>query len=518
MALTIQAPQTNTGDLRALYNYQYALNELLNSDPIQKGLFGDNAIFGKNGYLNTLSNNMIASNNLQAQDYFKNLSLDEITRAKNEGRDLLKEYSNGRYFFNPEDEKVRTARDTRDLAEKTYIQGKIKDLATARANNNQLKGSDTQLLMDMLGISNRTLEEQNQYKQDIQDTWLKRNSPEIFRRVADLGLDDPTGEKQRQYLEQILRENDIDSKNASDYLNPDELDPYIKREADRRIVDALNQNSDINNVQQIADLNNFVRRYAMYADPANVANFERYITDNEGRLLDRMYTDIETELRSTPEWVNIEAAYTPDEIREQFILPKLQERTGYSTAKLLQYITGNNQIRSAYEQSGHWTINEDAALAQAKIKEENALKEADKNYGFGSALFNGGKLSVPESVLKDSSLFDKDNKEQADVMLSQPFNNSTLNAHIRQLTELSHEDVLTIKTTALEVLSAQKGRNKFELLKDLRTNPTLQSDYDDIIKSGLRLAVAREGSSKAEKTRQSALLKRNGINLGGQAR
>lgn len=516
MALSFQAPQTNTGDLRALNNYQYALKELLDADPIQKGLFGENAIFGKNGYLNTLGNNIIASNNLQAQDYFSKLNLDEITRAKNEGRDLLKEYANGRYFFNPDNEQVRQARDIRDTAESNYIQGKIKELATARANNNQLKGSDTQLLMDMLGISNRTLEEQNQYKKDIQDTWLNRNNPEIFRHIADLSFEDPTGEKQRQYLEQLLKENDIDSKNASDYLNPDELDPYIRREADKRIADILDQNADINNIKQITDLNNAARKYGFYASPERIANFERYVTDNENRLLDNMYTEIEDKLRENPDWENITKNYTPDEIMELFILPELQKRTKYSTAKLLQHITGNNQVRKAYEESGNWTIDEDAAVAQAENKEENAKKLADKYYGIGSAIFDGGKLSVPTSVLQDDSLTEKDNAEQAKVLLNRPFaNNPGLNKRISQVSELSKEDAMRIQTEALAVLSAKSGgRSKFDILKELQTNSLLQSEYDDILKALIAYGTTKEGTKRVIKTREDRKRKRSRTYIG----
>lgn len=415
MAITIQAPQTNTGDLRALYNYQYALNELINNDPIQKGLFGENAIFGKNGYLNTLSDNMIASNNLQAQDYFNNLSLDEITRAKNEGRDLLKEYANGRYFFNPDDENVRQARADRNTAEKAHIATLAGNEAVRRAMDNRLRGGSAEDIYETLNAKNRSVEEQDALNATVQQTLKDRYLDHLRGQAASLGLggtevDPLTGktysgqEQQVDYVTDFAKHFGMDI-NPTDVLKPENLKSFETHIADRQIAKLLEEAAKAGNVEDINKLRQDAAKYRPYA--TNYDQLVSTLDDSMGKFISTAYNDTFND-PSIEKYIK-DNNLTADEA-QQVRFDAVRKKTGVTPSQLYSFLTGENATAQQYNDSRTDTITRKAEVAQAKASLEEGIKSLDEAYPstkLGTYLFNGGTPNLDEKLKLEDSDFSR---------------------------------------------------------------------------------------------------------------
>lgn len=448
MALSFQAPQTNTSDLRALNNYQYALKNLLNADPIQKGLFGENAIFGKNGYLNTLSNNMIASNNLQAQDYFKNLSLDEITRAKNEGRDLLKEYANGRYFFNPDNEEVRQARADRDTAEKAHIATLAGNEAVRRAMDNKLMGGSAEDIYETLNAKNRSVEEQDALNATVQQTLKDRYLDHLRGQAASLGLGGTeinplTGKtysgqgQQVDYVTDFAKHFGMDI-NPTDILKPENLKSFETHIADRQVAKLLEEAAKANNVEDINKLRQDAARYRPYA--TNYDQLVSTLDDSMGKLISDAYN--ETFNNKEIEKYIKDNNLTADEA-QQVRFDAVREKTGVTPSQIYSFLAGENAATQQYLDSRTDENLRRAEVEQAKTTLEDGIKSLDDAYRstkLGTYLFKGGTPNFDEKIKLENSDFKK----------------------ILTAVDMDQES-----QDALDYISRVTGINRTELLKNL---------------------------------------------------
>lgn len=509
--MNFSAPQTQTSGNAAYFLYQ-ALQDATKQNPLTDALFGKNSLaqWAKDREQDIQDTNAIA-----AQDYLNKLDLDAITQAKNEGRDILSDYARGRWFFDKNNEKVRAANAARDAAESKHIRDKLKASAVARANQNQLKGNDAAYLLNELGVKNRTTDEMNDYRSDVQDAWLKRNSPEMYRHVAGLNTDDITGASARDYITKILADNEIDSSNASEFLDETKLSPYMQYEADRRIEDLLNKNPKIDNLEQIRKLKYDADRYGFRASSDKYNHLTNHINSNETAILDRTYGEIERELQARPDWEKITKNNTPDEIREKIILPLLQERTGYSSPELLRKLTSANQTRKAYDDSTNYTTDLDAQILQGETKYNTALEEANKNANFGSAIYGGKQLSVSTNTNADTSLSDKSTKATADALMKAPFGNSGLDETLKTLSTVSGLNQLSIKENLISVLADRHSQKKLQILQDLTNNPVLQNEALEILRSAVAPGLLKQTIDKAKNERESRRLKHARTSLGG---
>lgn len=400
--MNFNAPQTEASD-NAIYFLHQALQDASKQNPLTDALFGKNSLtqWAKNREQDIKDANAIA-----AQDYLSKLDLDAITQAKNEGRDILSDYAKGRWFFDKNNEKVRTANATRDAAESKYIRDKVKASAVARANQNQLKGNDAAYLLNELGVRNRTTDEMNNYRSDIQSTWLNRNSPEMYRRVADLNFKDPTRASTRNFISRVLADNSIDSKNASDFLDENNVKPYMGYEADKQLSALTQQAAKANNVDAIKKLREDAVKYQPYA--TNYNQFTSALDASSNRMISDAYnaTFNDPDINAYIEEFNL----TADEA-QQVRINAVREATGASPTQIYKFVTGENAKTKAYLDSRTVSAIEDADEKQADTNLRVGIDNLDKAYtaGVGTYLFGNGTLDIKDLKIDTSQISKIDN-------------------------------------------------------------------------------------------------------------
>lgn len=393
--MNLNAPQTEASD-NAIYFLYQALQDAGKQNPLTDALFGKNSL---TQWARDREQDIKDANAIAAQDYLNKLDLDAITQAKNEGRDILSDYARGRWFFDKNNEKVRAANAARDTAESKYIRDKVKASAVAKANQNQLKGNDAAYLLNELGVRNRTTDEMNDYRSDVQSTWLNRNSPEMYRTIADMNLEDPTGATASKYVSRVLGDNSIDSKNASDFLDENNVKPYMEEAANAQIAALTQQAAKANNVDAIKKLREDAIKYQPYATKYN--QFTSALDASSNRMISDAYnaTFNDPDINAYIEKYNL----TADEA-QQVRIDVARRATGASPTQIYKFLTGENTDTQAYLASRTASTTEDANARQAKNNLEKGIKDLDRAYsGVGTYLFGKGALNTDSNLKLDTS-------------------------------------------------------------------------------------------------------------------
>ena len=400
--MNLSAPQTQASD-NAIYFLYQALQDATKQNPLTDALFGKNSL---TQWAKDREQDIQDANAIEAQDYLNKLDLDAITRAKNEGRDILSDYAKGRWFFDKNNEKVRAANAARDAAESKYIRDKLKASAVARANQNQLKGNDAAYLLNELGVKNRTTDEMNDYRSDVQSTWLNRNSPEMYRRIAALNFKDPTGASTRNFISSVLADNSIDSKNASDFLDENNVKPYMEYEADKQVSALTQKAAKANHVDAIKKLREDAVKYEPYSTKYN--QFTSALDASSNRMISDAYnaTFNDPDINAYIEEFNL----TADEA-QQVRINATREATGVSPTQIYKFLTGENAKTKAYVDSRTVSAMEDANERQAANNLSVGIKSLDDAYSanVGTYLFGNGALNVKDIKIDTSQISKIDN-------------------------------------------------------------------------------------------------------------
>lgn len=423
--MNLNAPQTEASD-NAIYFLYQALQDASKQNPLTDALFGKDSL---TQWARNREQDIKDANAIAAQDYLNKLDLDAITQAKNEGRDILSDYAKGRWFFDKNNEKVRAANATRDAAESKYIRDKVKASAVARANQNQLKGNDAAYLLNELGVRNRTTDEMNDYRSDVQSTWLNRNSPEMYKTVADLNLEDPTGRAASNYVTQVLGNNSIDSKNASDFLDENNVKPYMENAANAQIAALTQKAAKANNVDAIKKLREDAIKYQPYS--TNYNQFTSALDASSNRMISDAYnaTFNNPDINAYIEEFNL----TADEA-QQVRINAVREATGASPTQIYKYLTGENADTKAYIESRTISAMEKAQEDQADLNLREGIKQLDDAYaGVGTYLFGKGALKINSDLKLDMS--------QVQRIGNVLERNSTANAILKNLRSVTGKDI-----------------------------------------------------------------------------
>lgn len=367
--MNFSAPQVQ-GTLNP-YQYSHALAWLANT----------NRYDGITKWLENQGKSIADRNALEAQDYFKNLSLDDITKAKEQGRDILKEYAKDRWFFDPTNTAVRQARDTRSQEESDYALNEFKRQLVKEMNSDNAKGGDTKRIWDTLGFRNRKAEEYQTAEDALQDAWVKRYKENLMTQAGNAYLQDPTGALAAEQYQKALNDNNIYKLSAGD-LNQETVKPYLTRAADEQVNDVARRLASSNDIsmQDLEGYNRGAAMYAPYASPEALQRLTGEVARRKGGLVNQAIQEVYSQLSQDPQFRAETEKLGFQHTMLNYVIPAVAKKIGVTPEEVMRVHQGDVGARNTYLNS--MTSNQGfGAMKQAEMALDN-VKEINKNlYG-----------------------------------------------------------------------------------------------------------------------------------------
>lgn len=364
MAFNISAPQTE---------YKLNGNGLAEAQLLMSQF---NPYQGITDWLEKQGQNIANRNAIDAQDYFDKLNLNDITTAKAQGRDLLKEYSNGRYFFDRTNPAVRMSRDIRDLEESQYALNKYKKALTGAMNTDSLQDGNYQRILQEQGLLNRTAEEMESYNNAYQSAWLKRYEDDLKRQAAKAQFEDSSGKTTEKFVQDQLNRAGITSKSVDDYTGKNlqaAMTDYSNNELSRWLAENGDKNLDAEGLNKFRDL---IHKYSGYAsDESRIrANdvYTRKLTSVISDAERRAWNDLMERAKTHPDVQKDLSVMSSGDILQKYIYPMVRIMTGYTYGEIMQagastrqaMFQGNQELaQQSYDKSA-----EDTKLAWTNWK------------------------------------------------------------------------------------------------------------------------------------------------------
>lgn len=344
-------------------------------------------------------------NAVDAQDYLDNLNLDEITRAKAQGKDILQEYAKGKYFFDRTNENVRKSAKERSKAESTYALGRYKKALTDAMNSDSLQDGNYRQLLNNLGIIGRTAEEMGQYNDSYQDAWLKRYEQDLQRQAAEEQLGDPTGEKTTNYVQNQLTKAGINKKSVGDYTG-DNLLPALQSLSNDKLKQLVLANAGVNlKADGLKKYQTKLDELSTYASADEVARAQmlqsRKYASMVGEAERQAWQDLNAMMEDNPEIAaRVNDMSTVDLYRSYFI-PAISKLTNLSYSEVVKATLGSRQgIYDFNAENAEYYY--DKAAAKANNEYTNWLIAG--NTDIANTLFNNPKLSSEVKDLTETEI------------------------------------------------------------------------------------------------------------------
>lgn len=392
MAFNISAPQTKFD----VDGYGLAKAQLLMSqfNPYQ----------GITDWLKKQGQEIADRNAIDAQDYLDSMNLDEITRLKAQGKDILKEYAKGKYFFDRTNEKVRQSAKDRSKTESEYVLGKYKNALVDAMNSDSLQDGNYRQLLQNLGVTNRTAEEMEQYNSSYQDAWLKRYLEDLQTGAAERQMEDATGENTTKYVQDQLAKAGITKKSVSD-LTGENLVPALQNLSNARLRELALNNADVNlNAEGLRTYQNELDRLSVYGTPDEIARAQMIHTRKANSIISdaarQVWNELYSRAANDPESMAKLNNLSTVELYKQYIIPKVADLTGFSPEEIIGATVGNRQ--------NNYTFNKE----MADYYNDQYTQDAYKNYSswqsinqdLDKLLFTNPTLSDDVRKLNDTDI------------------------------------------------------------------------------------------------------------------
>lgn len=335
--MNFSAPQVQ-GTLNP-YEYSHALAWLANT----------NRYDGITKWLEDQGKSIADRNAIEAQDYFKNLSLNDITKAKEQGRDILKDYAKDRWFFDPTNAAVRQARDTRSQEESDYALDEFKKQLVKEMNSDNAKGGDTKRIWDTLGFRNRKAEEYQTAEDALQDAWVKRYKDNLMTQAGNAYLQDPTGALAAEQYQKALNDNNIYKLSAGD-LSQESVKPYLTRAADEQVNDVARRLAASNNIsmQDLEGYNRGAAMYAPYASPEALQRLTGEVARRKGGLVNQAIQEVYSQLSQDPQFRAETEKLGFQHTMLNYVIPAVANKIGVTPEEVMRVHQGDVGARNTY--------------------------------------------------------------------------------------------------------------------------------------------------------------------------
>ena len=367
--MNFSAPQVQ-GTLNP-YQYSHALAWLANT----------NRYDGITKWLENQGKSIADRNAIEAQDYFKNLSLDDITKAKEQGRDILKEYAKDRWFFDPTNAEVRQARDTRSQEESDYALEQFKRQLVKEMNSDNAKGGDTRRIWDTLGFRNRKAEEYQTAEDALQDAWIKRYKDNLMTQAGNAYLQDPTGALAAEQYQKALNDNGIYKLSAGD-LNRESVSPYLTRAANEQVNDVARRLASSNDIsmQDLEGYNRGAAMYAPYASPDALQRLTGEVARRKGGLVNQAIQEVYSQLSQDPQFRAETEKLGFQHTMLNYVIPAVANKIGVTPEEVMRIHQNDVNARSTY--LGSMTPSQGyGEMVQARTDFENVRDANKEKYG-----------------------------------------------------------------------------------------------------------------------------------------
>lgn len=394
MAFNISAPQTKFD----IDGYGLAKAQLLMSqfNPYQ----------GITDWLEKQGQEIADRNAIDAQDYLDNMNLDEITRLKAQGKDILKEYAKGKYFFDRTNEKVRQSAKNRSKEESDYVLGRYRKALADAMNSDSLQDGNYRQLLNNLGMAGRTAEEMEQYNDSYQDAWLKRYLEDLQTGAAERQMKDPTGGDTAQYVQDQLAKAGITKKSVSD-LTGENLLPAMQNLSNSRLRELALNNANVNlNAEGLRTYQNELDKLSVYGTPDEIARAQMIHTRKANSIVSdtvrQVWNELQARAKEDPEILAELNNMDTVDIYQQKIIPAVAQLTGFSPEEIVRATTANRQDMYNYNKERSDYYN-DIAEQESALTFRN-WQSKDANNGIFNMLFTNSELSEEAKKLTDIDL------------------------------------------------------------------------------------------------------------------
>ena len=349
------------------YQYSHAIAWLANT----------NRYDGITKWLENQGKSIADRNAIEAQDYFKNLSLDDITKAKEQGRDILKEYAKDRWFFDPTNAEVRQARDTRSQEESDYALEQFKRQLVKEMNSDNAKGGNTRRIWDTLGFRNRKAEEYQTAENALQDAWVKRYKDNLMTQAGNAYLQDPTGALAAEQYQKALNDNNIYKLSAGD-LNQESVKPYLTRAADEQVNDVARRLASSNDIsmQDLEGYNRGAAMYAPYASPEALQRLTGEVARRKGGLVNQAIQEVYSQLSQDPQFRAETEKLGFQHTMLNYVIPAVANKIGVTPEEVMRIHQNDVTARSTY--LGSMTSSQGLAAKTQAEQNLTDVKEGNK--------------------------------------------------------------------------------------------------------------------------------------------
>lgn len=393
MAFNISAPQTKFD----IDGYGLAKAQLLMSqfNPYQ----------GITDWLEKQGQEIADRNAIDAQDYLDNLNLDEITRAKAQGKDILKEYAKGKYFFDRTNKDVRKSAKERSKAESEYVLGKYRKALADAMNSDSLQDGNYRQLLNNLGMAGRTAEEMEQYNDSYQDAWLKRYEQDLQRQAAEEQFGDPTGANTTNYVQNQLAKAGINKRSVDDYTGNNLL-PAMQSLSNDKLRQFVLNNADANfTAEGLKQYQTELDKLSTYASPDEVARAQmlqsRKYSAMVGEAERQAWQNLDAMMKDNPEIAKRIGNMSTVDLYRSYLIPAISKLTHLSPNEVIKATSGSRQdIYGFNEENAKYFY--DIAAEDAKNTYNSWLLNG--NTDIANTLFNNPTLSSEVKGLKEQEV------------------------------------------------------------------------------------------------------------------
>ena len=395
MAFNISAPQTKFD----IDGYGLAKAQLLMSqfNPYQ----------GITDWLEKQGKEIADRNAIDAQDYLDNLNLDEITRAKAQGKDILKEYAKGKYFFDRTNENVRKSAKERSKAESAYALGRYRKALADAMNSDSLQDGNYRQLLNNLGMTGRTAEEMEQYNDSYQDAWLKRYEQDLQRQAAEEQFEDPTGANTTNYVQNQLAKAGINKRSVDDYTG-DNLLPAMQSASNDKLRQLVLDNADANfDADALKKYQTELDKLSTYASSDEVARAQmlqsRKYAAMVGEAERQAWQELDAMARDNPEIAARLNDMSTVDLYRSYLIPAIAQLTHLSPNEIIKATSGSRQdIYNFNEENSKFYT--DKAEQDAMLNYNDWIRSSIGNDAIADTLFNNPDLSSDVKNLGDAEL------------------------------------------------------------------------------------------------------------------